>query len=298
MLSNSITQVSIERVVHDKFSRYNDVVATEEPMEIRVVVADGTRSKAHSVAVTMRTPGQDFELAAGFLLTEGIISQTSDIKEISRDLTEDTELPLLRMRTPPIDSDRDNIVNVYLGAGSSFDPMLLTRNFFMTSSCGVCGKASLEALRASRSLPIPNNDSRFQPATIRSLHNSLRKAQDIFQETGGLHAAGFFDPDGNLLTLMEDVGRHNAMDKLIGHHLLRKNIPIEDGLIVVSGRASWEIMQKALAAGISTVVAMGAPSSLAIELALEFGLTLIGFAGREDFNIYAGSERISHRQTT
>ena len=292
MRTASTATVMVQRLQGGQLAAAKDVVTTEEPLEIRVVAVNGGRRQAQSVAVTMRTPGNEPELAAGFLLTEGIIREPGDVERISRRLEADVELPLLRMRTDPAADGEYNIVNVYLRAGMDFDPELLMRNFYTTSSCGVCGKASLEALRMRRCPTLAPDKPQVTAEVIGRLPELLRESQHVFERTGGLHAAGLFDAKGDLLTLREDVGRHNAMDKLIGRHLLDGGLPLNENLVVLSGRASWELLQKALMAGIPMVVAVGAPSSLAVDLAQEFGMTLVGFARRDSFNIYAGGERV------
>jgi FdhD protein len=227
----------------------------------------------------MRTPGHDYELAAGFLYSEGIIEGSQVIERVSH------------CQDPEIDQHY-NIVNVYFKPGAAFDSSLLTRNFYTTSSCGVCGKASLEALEL-KDYPDPAPDGPRVPVQlVYSLPDSLREGQRVFDRTGGLHAAGLFDVEGNLVSLREDVGRHNAVDKVVGQALLSGKLPLADRILVVSGRTSFEIMQKALAAGIPVVVAVGAPSSLAVDIAQQFGMTLIGFAKKDRFNVYAGEGRL------
>lgn len=243
-------------------------------MEIRIATADGE----HQVAVTMRTPGDDFELVAGFLLSEGLLHRRADAVEF-RYCTD-------------VDPQEYNIVTVQLRDGAPFDPADLTRNFYTTSSCGVCGKASLESLEIRGCSRLPVSGPKIGSALIRSLPEALRGGQRVFDRTGGLHAAGLFDSTGDLAVLREDVGRHNAVDKVIGKRFLEDSLPVGASILTVSGRTSFEIMQKALAAGIATVVAVGAPSSLAVDLATEFGMTLIGFAKADGFNVYAGQERI------
>lgn len=257
----------------------SDVVTTEEPLEIRLLYRNGYEEAKVSVSVTMRTPRHDYELAAGFLYTEGIINDLEEIDRISYCLDEDVD-------------QHYNIVNVCLKPEVFFDPKLLTRNFYTTSSCGICGKASLEALELKEYCPPPPGLPRVEEAVIYGLPEALRRFQKVFERTGGLHGAGLFDPQGSLLALREDVGRHNAVDKLIGYGLLNKKLPFNEVILVVSGRSSYEIMQKALAAGIPMVVAVGAPSSLALDLARRFHMTLIGFARSDGFNIYVGTERV------
>jgi len=259
-------------------ARRPDQVAVEEPLEIRVEYsADGSRV-TRPVSVTMRTPGYDFELAAGFLFSEGIIGGRDQVRDISYCQSEG-----------PQDY---NILSVRLRDHVVVDPDLLNRNFYTTSSCGVCGKASIEALEV-RGCPVLDPDTfRMDASTVDTLPDVLGRAQDVFQKTGGLHAAGLFDAEGELEILREDVGRHNAVDKVVGHALLEGRVPMEDRALVVSGRTSFEIIQKALSAGIPMVVAVGAPSSLAVELARQFRVTLVGFARGGGFNVYSQEGRI------
>ncbi len=258
----------------------NDRIASEEPMEIRVEQGHGKQRTTSSLSVTMRTPGDDFELAAGFLFTEGIVARKRDIARI--EYCTDSQVP-----------QEYNIVSAVLRAGMDFQADRLSRHFYMTSSCGVCGKTSLEAVRVAARHPIPMDRPVISADMISSLPEKLRKGQDLFSQTGGLHAAGLFDAHGDLLSLREDIGRHNAVDKVIGEQFLAGDVPLSDRVLAVSGRASFEILQKAAVAGIPFVVAVGAPSSLALTLANEFGMTLVGFARGERFNVYAGPSRIS-----
>jgi len=281
MKDRSVTPVAVRRFdATDAASDARDLVATEEPMEVRLLWWNEGAQRSERVAVTMRTPGHDFELAVGFMLAEGLIGSREDVVDVPYRLDEPTEFQLY------------NIVNVALAQGAAFDPSMLSRNFYTTSSCGVCGKASLDALRTFGAATV-GESPRISPSLVRNLPDRLRKAQAVFEQTGGLHAAGLFDSQGTLLTMREDVGRHNALDKVIGHHVMEGDLPLSQHVVVVSGRASWELMQKALAAGISTLIAVGAPSSLAVELANEFGMTLVGFAGQRRFNVYAGAHRIA-----
>ncbi len=279
MSASATATLEVRRVYGGKITSLSDVVTTEEPMEIRVLHGGRGKRRSHSIAVTMRTPGNDFELAAGFLVAEGIVRERHDIDRIAYCIEPGTE-------------DDQNIVNVYLRAGVEFQPELLARHFYTTSSCGVCGKASLEALRALGCPAIAPGTATVRHEVVRRLPGLLRESQSVFEQTGGLHAAGLFDTEGGLLGAWEDVGRHNAMDKLTGHHLLTGALPLSGAAVVFSGRASWELMQKALVAGIPIAVAVGAPSSLAVDLAREFGMTLVGFARGDGFNIYAGAERV------
>ncbi len=270
----SKTKATVWVVEKSKVRSRSDQLATEEPLEIRLV------SPQKTVAVTMRTPGADFELAAGFLYSEGVISSRDDICRISYCVE------------PDVDGEqRYNIVNVELREGLSVDLQPLERHFFTTSACGVCGKASLEALR-SRSYSVISEGQEVTAEVIYSLSEQLRSAQRVFSTTGGLHAAGLFNIQGQLLWVREDVGRHNALDKLVGAAVLSDELPLNNHIVMVSGRSSFEILQKCLAAGVPVVCAVSAPSSLAVALAQEFGITLVGFLRGEQFNIYSGKERI------
>ncbi|MCA1992393.1 MAG: formate dehydrogenase accessory sulfurtransferase FdhD [Coleofasciculus sp. S288] len=270
----SKTKAQVWVVENGKMRSHFDQLATEEPLEIRLV------SPQKTVAVTMRTPGADFELAAGFLYSEGAIRSREDIERISYCVDRDVD-----------GEQRYNIVNVKLREGLSVDLQPLERHFFTTSACGVCGKASLEALR-SRSYSVILKGLEVTTEAIYSLPEQLRNAQRVFSTTGGLHAAALFDAEGQLLSVREDVGRHNALDKLIGSAVLSDQVPLNNHIVMVSGRSSFEILQKCLAAGVPIVCAVSAPSSLAVVLAKEFGITLVGFLRGERFNIYAGKERI------
>ncbi|MBG0827991.1 formate dehydrogenase accessory sulfurtransferase FdhD [Planomonospora sp. ID67723] len=253
-----------------------DDLATEEPLEIRMR-AGGER---RTVAVTMRTPGHDFELAAGFLHGEGAVAPGA-ITSISYCTDDDV---------PP--EARYNTVTVRLRGERLPAPASLDRHFVTSSACGVCGTASLEALR-DRCPPLPVSDGpHVPPEVLYGLPDTLRRAQGVFGKTGGLHAAGLFTPDGGLVALREDVGRHNAVDKLTGWALLDGRLPLTGNVLMVSGRTSYEIMQKALAAGIPMVCAVSAPSSLAVDLAREFGMTLVGFLRGERFNVYSRPDRV------
>jgi FdhD protein len=265
------------RVIDDGTERRRgDHLATEEPLEIRLVAG----GKHETVAVTMRTPGADFELAAGFLYGEGILPDRSLLRRISY------------CTDPDIDPEQQyNIVNVELATRDLPDLRGLERHFYTTSACGVCGKASLEALEL-RGCPIVPPGPEVPADFIYSLPDRLRAAQGLFDSTGGLHASGLFTTDGELLCLREDVGRHNAVDKLVGWALLEGRLPLHGHVLMVSGRSSFEIMQKAVVAGVPIVCAVSAPSSLAVALAEQFGMTLIGFLRGRRFNLYAGHERV------
>lgn len=255
-----------------------DVLATEEPLEIRVVPPGGA---AERVSVTMRTPGADFELAAGFLFCEGLIGGAEDVAAIRYCV--DAE----------IDGAQEyNVVNVYLAPGVEWDPGALRRNFYTTSSCGVCGKASIAAVLGAGCDRV-GAGATVAPEILLALPARLRAAQAVFERTGGLHAAGLFSGDGELLRAREDVGRHNAMDKLVGAALLAGELPLERHVALLSGRLSFELVQKAARAGIGTLAGVSAPSSLATELAEASGMTLVGFLRGDGFNVYSGSARIA-----
>ncbi len=264
------------RVVEDGSARVrSEALATEEPMELRLVSGGAKQT----VAVTMRTPGADFELAAGFLHGEGLVSSPDDIEKISYCVDAEVDA-----------EQRYNIVNVEL-RGDDHDLRPLERHFYTTSACGVCGKESLEQLEL-RGCPVIPPGPEIAAETIYSLPEKLREAQGLFEATGGLHAAALFDAGGDLLALREDVGRHNATDKLIGWALLEGRLPLSDHIVMVSGRSSFEIVQKCLAAGVPVVCAISAPSSLAVDVARRFDMTLIGFLRGNRFNVYSGGERI------
>ncbi len=272
----SKTKVRV-RVAEDGRIRVRpDTLATEEPMEIRLI----TGGERQTVAVTMRTPGADFELAAGFLYGEGILSSPEEIEKISYCVDADVDA-----------GQKYNIVNVELRGGRDYDLRSLDRHFYTTSACGVCGKASLEQLEL-RGCPVIPSGPEVPVETIYALPEKLREAQGLFEATGGLHAAALFDREGNLIALREDVGRHNATDKLIGWALLEGRLPLSENIVMVSGRSSFEILQKCLTAGVPMVCAISAPSSLAVDVAREFNMTLVGFLRGNRFNVYSGYERI------
>ena len=256
-----------------------DDVAVEEPMEIRIVYGGTGSRKTESISITMRTPADDLNLAAGFLFTEGIIDESASIQSIA-----------------PVKNDEtgeSNIVVVELASHIDVDIDRLKRNFYTTSSCGVCGKASLEALAAQAAVPVNGDELRVAHQVLSDLPDALMRRQDTFSTTGGLHAAGLFQPDGTIIDSREDVGRHNAVDKLVGNALVTGGLPWWNLGVIVSGRASFEIMQKLRMAGCPLVAAVGAPSSLAIELAWEFDMTLVGFLRDGRFNVYSGPGRIA-----
>lgn len=261
----------------------DDLLAVEEPLEIRIVrPADsrcGTDEAATRVAVTMRTPGADFELAAGFLFSEGLVDGGDAIARIRYC----TDAP-----------QQYNTVSVYLAPGADFDPALLSRNFYATSSCGVCGKASIDAVMGPACARVAAGPV-VDPALLVALPDRLREAQRVFARTGGLHGAGQFTAAGALVRAREDVGRHNALDKLVGAALLEGALPLAESIVLVSGRLSFELVQKAARAGVPVLAGVSAPSSLAVQLAEQAGMTLAGFVRDGGFNVYAGGGRIAHR---
>jgi FdhD protein len=251
-----------------------DSLAAEEPLEIRL--------NGRPLTVTMRTPGDDFDLAAGFLVSEGAVSSPEDIEAIRY------------CAGATVDgSNTYNVLDVRLAPGVTPPATSLERNFYTTSSCGVCGKASLEAVRTIARWSVRDDPVRLQPGLVAALPDRLRAAQRVFDRTGGLHAAGLFTADGEPLCVREDVGRHNAVDKLLGWALRNDRLPLSSTVLMVSGRASFELAQKAVMGGIPVLAAVSAPSSLAVELAEEEGLTLIGFLRGDSMNVYTGEERLS-----
>ena len=254
-----------------------DEVVAEEPLEIRVAAPD--RSAPVPVAVTMRTPGHDFELAAGFALSEGIVRAPSEIRG-------------LRYCTAPAEEQWFNVVDI--DVARPFDRERFRRNVYMTSSCGICGRASLDRLRAA-GLETPRRGADIDPDLLPLLPERLRKGQSIFARSGGLHATGVAGRDGRMRLVREDVGRHNAFDKAVGRLALDGELPATGAIAVVSGRASFELVQKALVAGLPALAAVGAPSHLAVELAREFDLLLVGFLRPDGFTVYAGEDRLAPR---
>jgi len=273
--------VDISRVSDSLKRSLTDHVAVEEPLEIRLGFSTPEGRATRSISITMRTPGHDDELAAGFLYTESIVQQAGDIASIDA------------CGPPAADTGNHNVIRVELSPEVNVDLGRLQRHFYTTSSCGVCGKASLDALRAVGAEAMDADGPVFAENVLTKVPGRLRVAQDTFDKTGGLHAAAVFDTDGNLITAMEDIGRHNAVDKVVGFLLRNGKLPGSDYGLVVSGRASFELMQKAAIAGIPLLAAVSAPSSLAVQVAREFNMTLIGFLRGNTFNIYSGAERIT-----
>lgn len=269
-----VREVAIDTMRGDRLSARRDVVVVEEPLEIRVAPA-GEAGPGAAVSITMRTPGQDVELAVGFLHGEGILRSRDDVAG-SR-----------------VCGPAGNVVRIQLAPGAALDTARMQRNFYTTSSCGVCGHASLEAVERMLRSPRVDASLKVTAALLESLPSRARAAQDVFRETGGLHAACLFDGQGRMLDLREDVGRHNALDKLVGARLLAGELPLSQCVLLLSGRASFELVQKAAAAGIPVVAAVGAPSSLAIDLAERTGILLVAFLREGSFNVYAHRERLA-----
>lgn len=276
-MNRPILTVPVQKVEGDSSAPFQDLLAVEEPLEIRL--------GGKSISITMRTPGHDFDLAAGFLFSEGILHDAADVREIHWSHLDNGNPRQV-----------GNSVTVELNPGVDLDLDRLSRHFYTTSSCGVCGKASIEAVQAQMEMQgcplLPRNSPLVAPSVIHLLPDGLRRAQPVFERTGGLHAAALFSPQGELQLLREDVGRHNAVDKLIGAEMLAGHTPLRERLMFVSSRASFELVQKALMAGIPILAAVGAPSSLAVETAQRFNLTLLGFVRDSRFNIYSGASRI------
>jgi FdhD protein len=269
----------VVRVRDGEVSARADTLVAEEPLEIRL--------NGSSLAVTMRTPGDDFALAAGFLVSEGVVARASDVANIvyCGGATADGE-------------NTYNVVDVRLAPGVPLPDISLERNVYTSSSCGLCGKASLDAVRTRTHWPLRDAGDGLPPGSLTpelfaALPGRLRAAQRVFERTGGLHAAALFSAAGDLLDVREDVGRHNAVDKLVGRALQQDGLPLSSSLLMVSGRASFELVQKAVMAGLPVLAAVSAPSSLAVDLAEESGMTLVGFLRGSSMNVYAGAERLS-----
>ena len=281
MSKSSVLNTNIVKVNNIERFEAVDLVVVEEPFEIRIGFGNAENRQQKSISVTMRTPGHDFELALGFLLTEGIIESPTQIYKIEY-CTEANTL-----------ENKENIVRVELHPDVVIDFSKLQRNFYTTSSCGVCGKESIEAIKVCRQFTASSPQVVVSREVIVSLPNKLRAQQNVFEHTGGLHACALFGNEGNLKLLREDVGRHNALDKLIGAATVSSPQLLSTSILLLSGRASFELLQKAAMAQIQIVCAVGAPSSLAVQTAQEFGITLIGFLREDRFNIYSHPNRIS-----
>ncbi len=263
-MDDCIHRIKLHRFRNDKLSEQEDIVAVEEPLEIQVKVANENQPK--SISVTMRTPGDDEELALGFLFTEGLISSYSAIKAVKY--------------------IGENIIRVIMNEGVTLDVQTTARNFYTTSSCGVCAKASIEAIHTKSNFNCESKH-KIENEVLFSLKEKLAKQQSLFTQTGGIHAAALFSCEGELLSLREDVGRHNALDKLIGNTFKKQNLPLSNAILMLSGRASFELVQKATMSGIRHIVSVGAPSSLAVQLARENGQNLIGFLKNQSYNVYS-----------
>lgn len=273
----SLAKISVQKFIANESNvQQTDVLAVEDPLEIRLGFHDKDKFTHRPISITMRTPDHDFELAAGFLFTEGILQNAEQITEIKH--------------CGKIGAGFTNTVRVDLQKDVKIDFKRLERHFYTSSSCGVCGKSSIEALQTG--VKKVESNLKIKADLIHKLPEILRNSQTVFNETGGLHASALFDADGNLETVREDVGRHNALDKVIGAKFLSNQMPLSDKILLVSGRASFELVQKALMAGIPILAAVGSPSSLAVELAKEFGMALVGFVRDNRFNIYCGEEKI------
>jgi FdhD protein len=284
----SISKLPVWKRTPEGFACSEDFVAREEPLALQLGYSIEQEREQRELAITMRTPGEDLALALGFLFSEGVIRSLSDIDSI-RHCEQSASLSHTQ-------NNAHNIVKIELSEACAVPAHIFKRHSFISSSCGVCGKASLDAVHMHRCL----NDSKEQSphawkvneATIRGLPETLLAKQRVFGATGGLHASALFDLEGNLLSLHEDVGRHNALDKLVGTALSQSNLPLHRHILLLSGRASFELLQKAAMAGVQLVCAVGAPSSLAVECAREFAITLIGFLKKERFNVYSSPHRI------
>ncbi|QKG53203.1 formate dehydrogenase accessory sulfurtransferase FdhD [Hymenobacter sp. BRD67] len=277
----SAERTTVQRVVGAAIAAATDLLAVEAPLEISLGYGPLGQRQQHTLAVTMRTPGHDAELVAGFLLSEGVVQRAADLTGIEH------------QADPRRPKERGNVIRAELAPGVVVELNRLERHFYTTSSCGVCGKTSIEAVRAeSCPVPAPADSPRVSAAIIHALPERQRAAQRVFEQTGGLHATALFAAAGELLLVREDVGRHNAFDKVVGAALLANQVPLHQCIMLVSGRASFELVQKAAVAGVAILAAVGAPSSLAVEAAEEFGLTLLGFVRNERFNIYTHAQRI------
>lgn len=283
MYQTSTQERAIIKFRNNRFETLNDHLASEEPLEIQLAYGPFGQRQQMSLAVTMRTPGADFDLVYGFLFTEGLIQGRKDV---------------LQIRYPGVQLSpeaQENSILVELHPAAQFDAARLQRHFYTSSSCGICGKASLEMVQNQSAFLLPAHQPIISPETLLRLPEALTPQQSLFNQTGGIHAAGLFSSNGELLYLREDVGRHNALDKVIGAALQKKTFPLNDTILLLSGRAGFELVQKTIMAGIPIMAAVGAPSSLAVELAEAHNLTLVGFLRNGGFNIYTGKERIELR---
>ena len=281
MSANSTSRIPVIKITDNKEITTNDALAIEEPLEIRLAYGPADNRSIQNISVTMRTPGNDAELALGFLFTEGIIKTYADVKKNEHCFIACAE-------------NKENVIQVSLNENAEPKLNSTERNFYTTSSCGVCGKTSIDAIKTESAYTYNNSIIENQVAAdlLYELPSILQKHQKIFADTGGLHASALFSDDGELLLLREDVGRHNALDKLIGAALNENILPLDQYILLLSGRISFELVQKAAMAGVSIIAAVGAPSSLAVQLAEEFNITLVGFLRDQRFNIYTQPRRI------
>jgi FdhD protein len=266
--------INIQKISSGEIKETEDKVAVEEPLQIELEYSTASGRMQKNIAVTMRTPGNDEELAAGFLFTEGIIKNGVAISEIKRSHADENIVQVIL---------KENVIPALGNAA---------RNFYTTSSCGVCGKASIDAINTVSVFTAEKDSLLINASVLYNLQNTIKEQQKVFEDTGGIHASALFDCNGNFMMLREDVGRHNALDKIIGAALMKHELPLNNCLLFLSGRASFELVQKAVMAGIKVIAAVGAPSSLAVEMAKENDITLIGFLRDNRFNIYSGKERI------
>ncbi len=276
----SVQNIEIEKVGRESSKSTPDLIVTEEPLEIRLGYGPEASREQMTLAVTMRTPSHDEELCLGFLFGEAIISSMDDVLSVK--YCDDLGTV----------DNHENVMRVELSPNVTLDPEQFNRNFYATSSCGVCGKAAIETINVTCE-PLQNDSFRIDQTIFFDLPQKLREAQEVFKYTGGLHASAIFDLEGNLLAHREDVGRHNALDKLIGSFLTSGPELLKSSILLLSGRISFELVQKAVRAGIPIIAAVGAPSSLAVDMARDFGVTLIGFLGEKKFNIYNAKQRVS-----
>ena len=289
-ISGASRDILIKKVTGLNLHPAHDTLAVEEPLEIQLGYGAADARVARSISVTMRTPGDDCSLAAGFLMTEGVVRDANDIESIASWAERTPDQFAAKPSALPYDPGR-NVVRVELAPDVVVSLATLERNFYTTSSCGICGKASLLALQTVCP-PRMTNTFFISASILYLLPDRLLKAQRLFNRTGGLHGAGLFDSQGKLLDVREDVGRHNAVDKLLGAEFLADRTPLRNTLLLLSGRASFELLQKALMGGVSMVASVGAPSSLAVQVAKEFNISLVGFLRPNHFNIYHGEEHI------
>jgi FdhD protein len=278
-MRTSVIAAQVRKVNGHSSELQPDLLAVEEPLEIRIGYGAAENRAQQNVSVTMRTPGNDFELALGFLYTEGILTSYDQVQSIQ--YCRDGKRP----------EERENVVRVELHPSVAIDLKKLQRNFYTTSSCGVCGKSSIESIRSDCN-PLSQDNISLSAAAIKELPAKLAQHQTVFEYTGGLHAVALFDQHQKVMLVREDVGRHNAFDKIVGAAFIEKALPLSNAIALLSGRASFELVQKAAMAGIPLLAAVGAPSSLAVSLAQESGMTLIGFLRDGRFNIYCGEERV------